>query len=59
MQNNSLKRNAILNIIYKLSSMIFPLIVYPYVSRILKAEYLGKVTFFSNISSYGMLLGSL
>lgn len=58
-KTNSLKRNAILNIIYKLSSMIFPLIVYPYVSRILLSEYLGKVTFFSNIASYGMLIGSL
>lgn len=55
----SIKKNALLNIIYKLSSLIFPMLVYPYVSRILMSEYLGKVTFFSNISSYGMLLGSL
>ncbi|RHU44993.1 flippase [Clostridium sp. TF11-13AC] len=58
-KNNSLKKNAILNIIYKLSSMIFPMIIYPYVSRVLDAEYLGKVTFFSNIASYGMLIGAL
>lgn len=57
--NNSIKKNAMLNIIYKLSSMIFPLIVYPYVSRILMAEYLGKVAFFSNVTSYGLLIGSI
>lgn len=58
-KNKSLKKNAILNIIYKLSSMIFPMIIYPYVSRVLDAENLGKVTFFSNIASYGMLIGAL
>lgn len=57
--HSSIKKNAVLNIIYKLSSMIFPLIVYPYVSRILLAENLGKVAFFSNVTSYGLLLGSI
>ncbi|MBU5680978.1 flippase [Blautia sp. MSJ-9] len=56
---SSIKKNALLNIIYKLSSMIFPLIVYPYVSRILLAENLGKVAFFSNVTSYGLLFGSI
>ncbi len=56
---SSIKKNALLNIIYKLSSMIFPLIVYPYVSRILLADNLGKVAFFSNVTSYGLLLGSI
>lgn len=58
-KHNSIKRNALLNIVYKLSSMIFPLLVYPYVSRILLAENLGKVAFFSNMTSYGLLLGSI
>lgn len=56
---SSIKKNALLNIIYKLSSMIFPLIIYPYVSRILMAENLGKVAFFSNVTSYGLLFGSI
>lgn len=57
--NSSVKRNAVLNIIYKISSMVFPLIVYPYVSRILLSGGLGKVSFFTNITNYAMLIGSL
>lgn len=57
--NPSVKRNAVLNIIYKISSMIFPLIVYPYVSRVLLSGGLGKVAFFTNITNYAMLIGSL
>ena len=55
----SIKKNAFLNIIYKTSNIIFPLIVYPYVSRILLSDGLGKVTFFTNITNYALLIGSL
>lgn len=56
---SSIRSNAIFNIIYKLSSLIFPLLVYPYVSRVLTSEYLGKVSFFYNLASYGLLIGSI
>lgn len=59
LKNSSIKTNAVLNIIYKLSSLIFPLLVYPYVSRVLTSEYLGKVAFFNNLASYGLLIGSI
>ena len=59
MKQVSLKKNALLNIIYKLSSMIFPLIIYPYVSRVLAPAYMGKVSFFTTVSNYAMMIGSL
>lgn len=59
MEQDSLKKNAILNIIYKISSLVFPLVTYPYVSRILLADNLGKVSFFNSLTSYMMMIGSL
>jgi len=59
MKHVSLKKNAILNIIYKLSSLVFPLIVYPYVSRIIQATNMGTVSFYSSLTSYMVMLGSL
>lgn len=59
MENNSIKKNAILNITYNIVNIIFPLITFPYVSRILKAENLGSVTFFSSIANYAIMLASL
>ena len=59
MKKRSLKVNATLNIIYKLSSIVFPIIVYPYVSRILLADNMGKVSFFTALTNYAMMIGSL
>ena len=41
----NLKVNSILNIVKTLSNIIFPLITFPYVSRILQPENMGKVNF--------------
>lgn len=59
MERTSLKKNAILNITYKISSLVFPLVTYPYVSRILLADNLGKVSFFNSLTNYMMMVGSL
>ncbi len=59
MQDKSIKANAVFNIIYKLSSLVFPLLVYPYVSRVLMADNLGKVSFFSNMTNYAITVASL
>ena len=58
-KKSSLQKNAMLNITYKLSSILFPLITYPYVSRILLADNIGKVSFFSSLTNYMMMVGSL
>ena len=59
MKNNSMKYNILLNSIRILSSIIFPLITFPYSSRILQVENLGKVNFTSSIVSYFLLLATL
>lgn len=54
----SLKRNAILNAVRQSLSIIFPLITFPYVSRVLgKAEY-GRYAFSTSIVSYFSLMAA-
>lgn len=55
----SVKFNVLLNMIYTLMNTIFPVITFPYVSRILSASGIGRVNFFSQISSYCIMLASL
>lgn len=58
-EERSIKVNAVLNIIYTLTNIAFPLITYPYVSRILSPDGLGRVNFFSSISSYAEMIAAL
>lgn len=55
----SLRKNAVYNIIKTCSSVIFPLITFPYISRILLPENVGKVDFSNSIVSYFMLIATL
>ena len=55
----NIRVNAILNSIRSIMSIIFPLITYPYVTRILQAENLGKVNFASSTLSYFSLIAVL
>lgn len=59
MINKSLKINGILNGIRIISTMIFPIVTFPYVSRILQVENLGKVNFAISIISYFLLIATL
>ena len=59
MGNKSIKLNALLNIVLTLSNIIFPLITFPYISRILNPTGIGLTSFFSSIGNYGILLASL
>lgn len=56
MKKKSLKRNAILNCCKVLLTIIFPLLTYPYATRILGSENIGKVTFGDSIVSYFSLI---
>jgi len=58
-KNISLKKNFIMNMILTMSSFIFPLITFPYVSRILLAEGTGKVSFATSLISYFTLFSQL
>lgn len=59
MKNTSLKKNATLNVIRVLMSIIFPLITFPYASRTLGADNIGKVQFASSIIVFVGLFASL
>ena len=55
----SLKFNAFLNIVRSILGYIFPLITFPYSSRILQPQGLGKVNFAFSIVSYFTMIGGL
>lgn len=59
MKNESIGKNAILNGIKTSLSIIFPLITYPYASRVLQVENIGKVNFSNSIISYFVLIAGL
>lgn len=56
---SSLKLNFIMNAILTMSSFIFPLIAFPYVSRILMPEGTGTVSFATSVVTYFALFAQL
>lgn len=52
LQNKSLKVNFIMNVVLTAASFIFPLITFPYVSRILLPAGTGKVAFVTSVITY-------
>ena len=59
MKSKSLKLNVFLNIARVLMSIIFPLITFPYATRVLGTTNLGKVTFGNSVISFLLLLASM
>ena len=59
MKQKSLKLNFIMNAILTMSQFIFPLITFPYVSRILLPEGTGKVSFATSMISYFAMFAQL
>lgn len=55
----SLKVNATLNLIYAISGFLFPLITFPYASRIIGAEGIGLVNYLWSIVGYVFMFCSL
>lgn len=55
----SIKRNALLNVIKQVMKIAFPLITFPYVSRILLDENFGKYNFAQSIINYFVLIAGL
>ena len=58
-KNKSLKMNFIMNAILTMSSFIFPLITFPYASRILGPEGTGKVSFATSVIAYFLMFAQL
>lgn len=55
----SLKRNFVLNLLNTVTGLLFPLITFPYASRILFPSGIGQVQFFQSIIDYIALCTSL
>ncbi|WP_049500312.1 flippase [Streptococcus mitis] len=62
MKNNqirSIKYNFVMNLILTASNFLFPLITFPYVSRVLQVEANGILAYVTSIVSYFSLIASL
>ena len=59
MVEKSIKKNAFYSFLKAFMTLIFPIITFPYASRILLPEGIGKVNFANSIISYFVMLGSL
>ena len=57
--HKSLKKNAALNMTKTAMALVFPLITFPYSSRVLGPVYIGKVNFAQSIVSYFALVAAL
>lgn len=55
----SIKANAVLNSIRTVLNLVFPLITFPYISRVLSVDEIGKYNFSSSIVSYFLLIAAL
>lgn len=58
-EKKSLKLNFIMNAILTMSSFVFPLISFPYVSRVLLPVGTGKVSFATSLIAYFLMLSQL
>lgn len=59
MSNNLVRKNTVLNIIKSICTVVFPLITFPYISRTLLADGVGKINFGNSVVSYFSLFASL
>lgn len=57
--SKSVKINYIFNLVNTVTGILFPLIAFPYASRILLADGIGQVNFFQSIINYISLLSCL
>jgi O-antigen/teichoic acid export membrane protein len=55
----SLKVNAVVNMAKTVLSLVFPLITFPYVSRVLGVNQMGKYNFANSVISYFLLIAAL
>ena len=59
MKQKSLKMNAIFNLLKSFMSIVFPIVSFPYASRVLMPEGIGKVNFINSIIEYFILIAVL
>lgn len=59
MNKNSISKNYVYNFIYQISLFLFPLILTPYLSRVLGANGIGEYSYTQSIITYFILFGTL
>ena len=59
MTQKSIKKNFAYNTILRILNIIFPIITFPYVARVLSPEGIGKVDFSLSIIQYFVLIANL
>ncbi len=59
MTEASIKKNTIYNTLKTASTILFPLITFPYISRVLQPENVGKINFGNSVVSYFSLIATL
>lgn len=59
MHQESLKKNAFYSFLKAFADLIFPLITFPYASRILSPDGIGKINFSNSITAYFAMLAGL
>lgn len=59
MKQPSIKKNAFMSSILTMSSFLFPMITFPYVSRILLPSGMGKINFATSVVSYFAMFAQL
>lgn len=59
MTQKSLKQNAFFNFAKALANFAFPLITFPYVSRILMPDGIGRINFVNSVVEYFVLIAEL
>lgn len=57
--SHSVKTNFIFNLVNTVAGLLFPLITFPYASRIMQADGIGLVNFYQSIITYITLLSSI
>ena len=59
MRTRNVNKNMLLNMLKTILSIIFPLITYPYATRVLGAVNFGKVSYAHSIISYVAMIAAL
>lgn len=59
MKKKSLKLNLFIYTVKQLMSIIFPLITFPYASRVLGVEGIGKISYSKSLTTYFVLIAGL
>lgn len=58
-KSTNVNKNTLFNTIKSIFGVIYPLITFPYISRVLMAENVGKINFGNSVVSYFSLIASL